>query len=149
MRLRLEIKAGGDIESLAFSPDRNRVATAGRQHIVRVLDTQTGAEKVAVWFNRETRLVAFIPDGSLIAVLGGAQAVLVDAATGKVVKGLDGFAESSTEDMAFSSDGSMFAVVGELLVAFPGRGGAGANLVGGHRGIVAEAVRPHGFLRAN
>ncbi len=111
-RLRLEVKAGQDIESLAFSPDGNWVATAGRQQLVRVLDTRTGAERVAVWFNRETRLVAFSPDGSLVAVAGDESAVLVDAATGAVVRGLAGFVERSTEAMAFSPDGSMFAVVG-------------------------------------
>ena len=112
VRLRFAVKAGDDIEGLAFSHYGNWVATPGRQQLMRVLDTRTGAERVAVWFNREARLVAFSPDGSLVAVVGDVQAVLVDPATGKVVRGLAGFVERSTEDVAFSPDGSMFAVVG-------------------------------------
>ncbi len=112
-RLRLETKAGQDIESLAFSPDENWVATAGRQQLVRVLDTRTGAERVAIWFNRETRLMEFSPDGNVVAVLGDDQAVLIDAATGKVVRGLAGFVERSTQDTVFSPDPA--TLMSELL----------------------------------
>jgi WD40 repeat protein len=112
LRIRFETKAGEDIEGLAFSPDGNRVATTGRQQLLRVLDTQTGAERVAVWFDREVRWVAFSPDGSLVAVAGTRPPLLVDAATGKLAKELDGFGVGLTDDVGFSPDGSQVAATG-------------------------------------
>ncbi len=41
-RLRFVLKAGEQVEDLAFSPDGRSLATVGRRQLMRVLDTQTG-----------------------------------------------------------------------------------------------------------
>ena len=105
-------QAGEQVEDLAFSPDGRSLATVGRRQLLRVLDTQTGAQRVAVAVNRDTWRVAFSPDGSLIAIAGVVPVQLRRVENGEVAKELTSFGPGLAHDVEFSPDGSQLAVTG-------------------------------------
>jgi RNA polymerase sigma factor (sigma-70 family) len=79
----------GPIDSLAFTPDGQRLYTSG-DGTVRVWDAKTGKQLVetADWA-RGKRDVAVTPDGKRVAVAGPTQVTLIDTQTGKIVRTID------------------------------------------------------------
>jgi len=57
--------------SIAFSPDGARVAEGDPDGTVRVFDTSSGEELLALQGHDTVDQVAFSPDGSMLATLGG------------------------------------------------------------------------------
>ena len=97
--------------SVEFSPDGRRIAVfsipgiGGPRETVRILDTTTGGEVLALRGQHRVYAVAFSPDGKRIATDGGDLTVrLWDASTGEEVLTLRGHT-ASVISLAFSPDG--------------------------------------------
>lgn len=113
----------GKVSSVAFSPDGSRLASAGVDRIVKVLDTETGTEMLSLT-GHETPVnhVAFSPDGRQIVSgsgdmnrAGGGEVRLWDSATGKETIALRGH-EAAVTSVAFSPDGRRIASAGTQLL---------------------------------
>jgi len=128
------------IFDLSFSPDGTRLAFAGSDTPVLVLDDPTGewrgysgdpaVLRPGVRSEVGTRSVRFSPDGRLLGARVGNKIVIWNAATGEQVNMLDTFGpvegqESTTDigaavkggggDLTFSPDGSELATVDETI----------------------------------
>ena len=127
----------GPVESVAFSPDGQRLASASGDQTVKIWDSATGKELFALkghagWVNS----VAFSPDGQRLASASNDQTVKIwDSATGKELFALKGHAGMVTS-VAFSPDGQRLAsashdqtvkiwdsATGKELFAFKGHAG--------------------------
>jgi WD40 repeat protein len=117
-RLLLAVQAGEVVHDLAFSPDGKSLATVGKRQLMRVLDAETGTEKLAVAVSRDTWRVAFSPAGGLIAIAGGGPTRVFDADTGEDAVKLEKPGEQWALDIEFGPDGSLLAVA--EAGAFPG-----------------------------
>ena len=106
-------KRSGFVHELAFSPDGTRLY-AGNDDRLACWDARTGRELPALPLPlRETRIVAFRPDGRRLAAAGkGDDLVIVDPADGRVIVRLrhDG---GPIEAVRFSPDGRRLATGGE------------------------------------
>jgi RNA polymerase sigma factor (sigma-70 family) len=107
---RLEGRAGG-VVTVAFSPDGERLATAGDDCIVRLLDLRTNKE---LWqfpgFRGTPVSVAFSPDGKYLAT-GGDQLRTIriwEVLTGKAAQELNGH-RGWVDVVAFAPDGRTLA----------------------------------------
>ena len=84
----------GSVESVAFSPDGQRLASASGDQTVKIWDSATGKELFALkghagW----VKSVAFSPDGQRLASASNDQTVKIwDSATGKELFALKGHA---------------------------------------------------------
>jgi WD40 repeat protein len=94
--------------SVSFSPDGQRIASASKDHTIRVWDAATG-EVVAGPFTGHiswVNSVAFSPDGQRIASASADHTIRVwDAATGEVVAGPFTGHINAVFSVAFSPDG--------------------------------------------
>jgi WD40 repeat protein/serine/threonine protein kinase len=116
------VSDAGRADSLAFSPDGQRLASASRDYTVKIWDTATGKELVALkdpagdkagvdhesfagWGNS----VAFSPDGQRLASASFGKTVNIwDSMTGKELFALKGHA-GLVQGVAFSPDGRRLA----------------------------------------
>lgn len=112
-----------DIGSLRFFPQQDRLVTSSADQTIRVWDVQTGEQVAMLAGYMDSPVLAYSPDGSLIAVAGeyrglNEAVVLLDAATGQVVRVMES-ALNETDCIAFSPDGALVAAGQGWL----GRGG--------------------------
>src|SRR5262245_13993398 len=80
------------IQSIAFSPNRNVIASGSFDHTIKLWDAATGRELRALYGHSDAVLsVAFSPDGNVIASGSGDNTIkLWDVATGRELRALSG-----------------------------------------------------------
>jgi Flp pilus assembly protein TadD len=95
---------------VAFSPDGQRLASGSVDHTVRIWDSATGTELIALKGHAgQVCSVAFSPDGQRLASGGDDQTVRIwDSATGKELFALKGLAHW-VYSVVFSPDGQRLA----------------------------------------
>jgi WD40 repeat protein len=110
----LRLRHGNEVLGIAFSGDGRWLATASRDHTVKVWDMNNGHEVTAYrGHDRYVRAVAFSPDGTWIASAGGDADIRIwDPQTGKDVKTLKGTGNYITA-MAVSPDGKHLLAAGD------------------------------------
>jgi WD40 repeat protein len=91
------------VTSLAFSPDGVLLATASRDHDVRIWDAETGAALRSLEHNSEVRDVSFSPDGRWV-VTAAFRAALWDPRSAAIVVRLQGH-EGPVTAAAFDPSG--------------------------------------------
>lgn len=107
----LRMRHGGEITALSFSPDGQRLATAGNDRVVKIWDLGNGQEILAYHGHADhVNAVAFRPDGMLVASASAERDVKIwDAVTGKDVRILKGIGIYS-KSLAWSRDGKYVVV---------------------------------------
>jgi WD40 repeat protein/tetratricopeptide (TPR) repeat protein len=109
----LTLKSNSGCESVCFSPDGRRLASAGRGG-VKVWDAQTGQELLTL--NTASGRVCFSPDGRHLASAGESGVKVWDARTGQEVRTfvapLKGYA-FHLPSVCFSPDGRCLATASE------------------------------------
>src|SRR5262249_12274884 len=101
-------------DHIALSPDGKTLWTSDRDCSVTAWDVATGKERYRVTEEQKAWLgpVVVSPDGKLLATGGaGKRVVLREAATGKVLRALEGH-EAAVVHLCFSPDGKLLASSG-------------------------------------
>ena len=109
------LHSGKEVNAVAFSPDGQWLATAGRKNIAQVWDTTNGQEMLSVGskaWRRSMEAVEFSPDGQWLATAGDdGTARIWDATSGEEL--LTVTHEAEMWGVAFSPDGRRLATVGD------------------------------------
>ena len=144
---------GGDVYSVAFSPNGKILASASHDETIRLWNPNTGTHLNTLWGHKSwVGTVVFSPDGGMLASGGGDATIrLWNPNTGELLNTLTGHSDQ-VNSVAFSPDGGMLASgssdstirlwnpnTGELL-----------NTLTGHRGGVnSVAFSPDGGMLAS
>ena len=100
-----------NVRSVSFSPDGSLVATASRDHDVRIWDVETGEEVVSpLQHNSEVRDARFSPDGRWIVTAAG-RAALFDVRDGSLIMRMQGH-EGPLTSVAFDPAGRTIVTAG-------------------------------------
>jgi tRNA A-37 threonylcarbamoyl transferase component Bud32 len=104
------------VYSVAFAPDSSTVALARVSGFVEFWDVETGKKKLSLKSHEAWRtpreplgLLAFSPDGKMLASLGGGGVKVSDIATKKNREFTDSSYASFPESVVFSPDGKILA----------------------------------------
>jgi WD40 repeat protein len=110
----LRLRHGNEILSVAFSPDGRWIATASRDHAVKIWDMASGHETTAYrGHDRYVRVAAFSPDGKWVASAGGDKDIRIwDPQTGKDLRTLKGTGTYITA-LVISPDGKYVLAAGD------------------------------------
>jgi WD40 repeat protein len=122
MRILKGHRSGKRVSDVAFSPDGNKLASAARDHTVRLWDLQTGTGTVAPGRFPDTDWLAFAPDGKELA-WGGGGIRLWDPARG-TLRQLPTGERDQGHRLEFSPDGRLLAVAGRHVYLWDLRAGA-------------------------
>jgi WD40 repeat protein len=101
------------VESVAFSPDGRRLATASDDKTAKIWDAETGKELATLRGHEEpVRSVAFSPDGRRLATASADDTAKIwDDETGRELMTLRSH-EDGVTSVAFSPDGRRLATAG-------------------------------------
>jgi WD40 repeat protein len=99
------------VPSVVFSPDGKLLAAGSRDDTVKVWDAASGRELATFPSPPSVLSLAFSPDGERLAVAGFSNVRVLDAASGEVLRSLDGHT-NGTYSVAFSPDGLLLASAG-------------------------------------
>lgn len=139
-----------DVNSAAFSPDGERIVTAGSDKTARVWDVKTGQTLLSLTGHTDrVNDAAFSPDGERIVTAGADDtARLWDAGTGQPIRELRGHTDG-VNSAAFSTDGERIVTAGNEGTTRVWDASTGRSLreLQGHAGAVTGAAfSPDGKL---
>ncbi len=110
-----------NVMCVAWSPDGKTIATGGKDHLIRIWDSKTGAEQgVLRGHNIFVLSVRFSLDGSRLAAAAGAhvgipnrhaEVKLWDVAARREIRSFEGISGASANAVALSTDGKLLAAV--------------------------------------
>ena len=108
-QLQIRTGHGATVESIAFSPDGKRLASAGFDHSTKLWDATTGKEiQDLVGHDAEAFAVSFSPDGQTLASGGNDMTIrLWNVADGRMIRTIT--TDGSVTSLAFSPDGRTIA----------------------------------------
>jgi RNA polymerase sigma factor (sigma-70 family) len=137
---------------LAFSPDGKTLLTSERDCQVRLWDVAAWRERVPAEGPEDgIASLTYSPDGKLVAAACGGRVWLWEAATGKVVRTLEGDPDSRLAAVAFSADGKLLVAGnydGTVLVWDPGTWDERRRLPGAGSRAELFALSPDGVTVA-
>jgi WD40 repeat protein len=105
----------GNIQCLQFSPDGKHLASGNSQNSIRIWGVDGGHEEQRLAGHlEEVRALAWSPDGRTLASCDRKDLLFWEAATGKLVRRLDG--KGNASKLAWSRDSVLLAVAGEGVI---------------------------------
>jgi len=108
--LALQTGPGGEVHSVAFSPDRKTLASAGSDMVIKLWDVTTGVELRTLKGDvADVESVAFSSDGKILASSSWGIIRLWDVGTGAELRTLKGHGTSKVTAVAFSPNGKTLA----------------------------------------
>jgi WD40 repeat protein len=147
------LQTGGNVSSLAYSPDGKQLAACDTDHLV-VLDTATWLpvrDATVIDANYYIQSMAYSPDGSRLAVASQRHVVLLDATTGRQVGSPLLGARGGVMSVAFGADGRTLAAgssSGDVDVYDLQNAPLATKVPAGTDSVTALAFRPDGKVLA-